>query len=256
VKILSELVMPPASMLVALLGGLVLRASGLRRLAVAAVVAAILELLIMSFPPIADAMMGYLEDQARVAERATPRCCFDAIVVLGGGVAPAIPPVRNDPSLTDSADRVWLAARLYRSGAAPRIIVSGGGFIASSNELATTEAEAMRRFLLDLGVPDGAIVAEDKSNNTIENIHNVRPMVQDRQVALVTSAFHMPRALAIARTVGLDAAAFPTNYHALPAARPFWQNWLPSLDALSESTIALHEILAMAFDRRGGGKTE
>ena len=75
---------------------------------------------------------------------------------------------------------------------------------------------------------------------------------RDRRVALVTSAFHMPRALAIARSAGLDASAFPADYYALPSARAPWENWLPTLGALSESTIALHEILAIAFDRRSG----
>ena len=88
-------------------------------------------------------------------------------------------------------------------------------------ELTWTEAEAMRRFLNDLGVPDRAIVSEDRSLNTIQNIERVREMVKNKRVTLVTSAFHMRRAMRIAQRAGLDAAPFPTDFHAPAAARPW-----------------------------------
>src|SRR5436309_10672096 len=128
-KSLAMLAVPPASLALALLLGLVLGLFGWRRLARWLVALAIVELLVMSFPPVADAMIRYLEDQARAAELASPRCCFDAIVVLGGGLAPAMPPNREIPHLVEGADRIWLAARLYHAKVAPRIIVSGGGYM-------------------------------------------------------------------------------------------------------------------------------
>jgi uncharacterized SAM-binding protein YcdF (DUF218 family) len=250
-KYLSNMLMPPASLAFGTILGLILLAIGWRRLGWAAILAAAIVTSIMSWPPLADALLGYVEEQARVAERQTPRCCFDAIVVLGGGIAPAVPPEREFPSLTESADRLWTAARLYKTGIAPRIIVSGGGFLAANAGPATTEAEAMRRFLVDLGVPESAIVDEGKSNNTVENIYNVRKMVQDKRVALVTSGFHMPRAMRIAAAAGLNASAFPTNFHALRTTRPPWENWLPTIEGMGETVLALHEIIGILFDRRG-----
>lgn len=252
-KYLSYLLMPPASLAVGTVLGLILLAFGWRRLGVAAIAAAAVLMSVMSWPPLSDALLGYVEDQARAAERDTPRCCFDAIVVLGGGIAPAVPPEREFPSLTESADRMWMAARLYKAGIAPRIIVSGGGFLSANNGPATTEAEAMRRFLVELGVPDSAIVNEDASNNTIENIFNVREMVGDRRVALVTSGYHMPRAMRIAGVAKLNASAFPTNFHALRSTRPPWENWLPTIEGMGETVLALHEIVGIWFDRRGEG---
>jgi uncharacterized SAM-binding protein YcdF (DUF218 family) len=255
VKYLSFLLMPPASLAVGTVLGLVLLAVGWRRLGWAAILTAAVVTSILSWPPLGDVLLGYVEEQARIAERATPRCCYDAIVVLGGGIAPAIPPERDFPSLTDSADRIWAAARYYKQGVAPRIIVSGGGFLAA-NGPATTEAEAMRRFLVELGVPDSAILSEGNSDNTIENIRNVRALVGDKPVALVTSGYHMPRALRIARTAKLNAAAFPVNFHALRTTRPPWENWLPSLEGMGETILALHEIAGIWFDRRGEGAGE
>jgi len=251
-KTLFTLAMPPASLAVALALGAVVALFGWRRLARWLVALAILQLLVMSFPPLADAMMRYLEDQARAAELATPLCCFDAIVVLGGGLAPAMPPEREYPRLIDGADRVWLAARLYHAKAAPRIIVSGGGYMAQPGNPATTEAAAMRQFLIDLGVPAEAIVNEGGSLNTIENIRNVRAMVGNGRVALITSAYHMPRALQLAALAKLDVAAFAADFRSLREARPPWENWLFSGDALGLSSVALREIIAMKLDVRAG----
>lgn len=249
-KTLFALALPPASLAVALVLGLALTLAGWRRPGRWLVVLAIAELLVLSFPPVADAMIKHLEDQARAAELATPRCCFDAIVVLGGGVSPALPPEREFPRLVNGADRVWLAARLYRAKVAPRIIVSGGGYMAQPGVAATTEASGMHLFLRDLGVPDEAIIDEGKSINTIENIRNVRALVGNARVALVTSAYHMPRALQLAALAKLDVAAFPTDYRSLRDARPVWENWLFSGDALDLSIVALREIIAMNLDFR------
>jgi uncharacterized SAM-binding protein YcdF (DUF218 family) len=249
-KILFQLAMPPASLAVGLMVGLGLMLLRRRRLGRLVMVLSIGETLLMSFPPVADELMGHLEDQARVAALASPRCCFDAIVVLGGGIKPAMPPDRLDPTLDEAADRMWLGARLFHSSIAPRIIVSGGSYLAQHGAPETTAAEAMRGFLLDLGVPDKAIVIEDRALNTIENIRYVHDIVKDGRVALVTSAYHMPRALRIAVNAKLDVAAFPTDFRALRSTRVFWENWLPSAEALEASCGALREIVALVFDRR------
>src|SRR5262249_53022148 len=96
-----------------------------------------------------------------------------------------------------------------------------------------------------------AIVNDGQSLNTIENIRNVRALIGGGRVALVTSASHMPRALRLAAQAKLDVGAFPTGYTSIPATREPWSNWLPSLDALSVSTRALHEWVALALDPRG-----
>jgi uncharacterized SAM-binding protein YcdF (DUF218 family) len=253
VKYLTFLLMPPASLAIGTILGLIFIAFGWKRLGWGAILAAASITSILSWPPLGDSLLGYVEDKARAAERATPRCCYEAIVVLGGGIAPAVPPERDFPSLTESADRMWVAARLYKQGVAPKIIVSGGGFLSTNNGPATTEAEAMRRFLVELGVPDEAILSEDKSNNTAENIFNVKKMVGDRPVALITSAFHIPRAMRIAAAAHLNVGAFPVNFHALRTTRPPWENWLPTNEGLGETLLGLREIVGFWLDRRGEG---
>lgn len=250
-KYLTSLALPPASMAVGLLAGGLLALFRLRRLGLLVAASAIAETLVLSFPPVADALVDPLQAEARAVEAQAPLCCYAAIVVLGGNVIPAAPPYLMEPDLTDAADRTWYAARLYHRGVAPKIIVSGGSFMPQAG-VATTEAEAMRRFLIDLGVPSEAIVSEGKSLNTIQNIRNVQAMVGEGRVALVTSAYHMPRALQIARQAGLDVGAFPTDWRLPAALRPSWENWIPSIGAMAWSAIALHEHLALRFDPREG----
>jgi uncharacterized SAM-binding protein YcdF (DUF218 family) len=249
-KIASLLVTPPASLVLGALVALVLAAVRRRRLALTVLVLAVAHTVILSFQPVGDALMGHLEAEARAAAREAPACCYDAIVVLGGGIAAAHPPEVMEPDLNASADRIWQAARLYKRGAAPRIIVTGGSFLAQHGGPPTTEAEAMRVFLLDLGVPAEAITDEGMALNTIENIRNVRAIVGTGRVALVTSAYHMPRALQLAARAGLDVGAFPTDFQAVRATRLPWDNWLPSLDSLNLSNLALREIVALNLDFR------
>ncbi|MCA0303863.1 MAG: YdcF family protein [Proteobacteria bacterium] len=251
-KFLSNVVLPPASLAAGVVLGLVLAAFGWRRLGfwVAALVVA--QTVLLSLPPVAAALNAPLEAQARRDTATSATCCYDAIVVLGGGVSPAAPPEVPDPDLTDAADRVWYAARLYHQGVAPRIIVSGGTLLDRPSDPAATEAEGMRRFLVDLGVPSSAIVSEGDSRNTRENVRNVRRLVGDARVALVTSAVHMPRALQLAREAGLNVTGLATDWTAPPQARPVWDTWMPTGGAMGSSAAALHEYMALLFDWRKG----
>ena len=114
----------------------------------------------------------------------------------------------------------------------------------------TSEAKYMRVFLMDLGVPSEAILEEGAARNTIENIVNVRTMVKGGPVALITSAYHMPRSLRLARRYGLDASAFPVEFHSQSGGAP-WSVFLPSGGAMMTSSAALWEYMALVFDRRG-----
>ena len=249
-KFLSYVILPPASLAAAVVLGLVLAGFGWRRLAFWVMALAVAQTLVMSLPPVAGALTEPLEARARRETAGSAPCCYDAILVLGGGVGPAAPPEVPDPNLTEAADRVWHAARLYHRGAAPRIIVSGGSLLDRPSDPATTEAEGMRRFLVDLGVPNAAIVSEGESRNTRENVRNTRRIVGDGRVALVTSAQHMPRALQMAREAGLNASGFATDWSVPMQVQPIWEKWMPNLGALGGTSGALREHLALMFDWR------
>lgn len=214
---------------------------------------AVLEGMTLSFPFVADALVAPLEREARAAAAEAKPCCYAAIVVLGGGVIPAMPPGLPTPQLTDGSDRIWRAARLFHAGVAPLIVASGGRPRIEGER--QSEAQAMREILIDLGVPPTSISLEEHAENTIENINFVRRLVGDQPVALVTSAYHMPRALRLAQFHGLKASAFPADWQVAWQHRPPWLNWLPTLEAALTSQIALHEYAARLFDWRESHRT-
>ncbi len=161
-----------------------------------------------------------------------------AIVLLGGGISPATA-TRPDPDLGSAADRVWLAARLYRSGRAPLIIASGGHDPAASLH---SEAAAMRPLLRDLGVPDAAIVLEERSRNTRQNALETAALLRERgirRVLLVTSASHMARARKHFVEAGIEVVAAATDHERLDLAD--LRRFVPNASALELSARALKE---------------
>ncbi len=121
----------------------------------------------------------------------------DAIIVLGSAVWPG---GRPSPSLYA---RTQHAIELYQSGYAPYLIFCGGvgGNLPS-------EAEAMRRLAASAGVPADALVLEDKSHSTEENLANAKALMDARglrSAIIVSDPFHLLRAEIIARDLGMNA---------------------------------------------------
>jgi len=251
-KFLGNAALPPTSMVLGLVIAAVVALLGWKKVARIVAALSVLQAALLSLPPVADLLIAPLQNEARAAAAKASPCCYEAIVVLGGGIRPAMPPELPDPDLPASSDRMWQAARLYRRGLAPKIIVSGGDILGQYGgaPTASTEAGAMTQFLTDLGVPGSAIVSEAEALNTRDNIKRVHAMVQDKPVALVTSAYHMPRAMRLAARYGLNAMAFPTDWETTWETRPIWHNWLPTQEAQAVSATAIWEYLALAFDYR------
>lgn len=115
----------------------------------------------------------------------------DALVVLGGGVAPdgSLPPVPRT--------RVRRAAELFQQGIAPRIIMSGRHGL-HCEPPPVTEAAAMAAFAEELGVPAAAILLEEESRDTLGNAYFTREQFLApngwRFIRVVTSDFHLSRA--------------------------------------------------------------
>jgi uncharacterized SAM-binding protein YcdF (DUF218 family) len=233
---------------------------GRRGLKSTVIVIAHAQLLLFCMPWVSDRLMSNLEDEALALQRARPLAGpVDAIVVLGGGLDTAYSGVRDLPDLKDSADRVWVGARLYKEGAAPLVVVSGGSF--SRDSKVEVEAIGMARFLMDLGVPSDAILKEMKSRTTLENAWQTLEILDTRapegsglgaaskktsnrpfRIALVTSAFHMRRALTLFEGAGFKVYPVRADVRVTPQVKPFWQ-WLPDGEALDNSTTAVKEYL-------------
>ena len=179
----------------------------LRRLCVALAVASIAWLWLWSTPMMYRWIGGSLEDVWPVV-RAEDAPKADAIVLLGGGMG-SNTNVYPYAEMCGSADRVWHAARLYRAGKAPIVIPTGSG-----------ERESALPLLADFGVPESAILVEDKARNTEENAKFVERLLAaknaKKKVLLVTSAWHMRRSVLMYKKYApsLEIVPAPTDYEA------------------------------------------
>lgn len=180
----------------------------------------------------------------------------DAIVLLGGGITPTRPG-NPYPNLDGAADRIWHAARLYHAGKAPVIVAAAGsvwGDGAWGKPDSQTGAEAMRTALVAWNVPRAAVITEEQSRSTRENaVHTARLAAHHgfEDLLLVTSAWHMRRAAAAFRRVGLKATPAPCD-HGGEASVPGVLLLLPNASALAGSSRFLREQLGwLAYRLRG-----
>ncbi|MGB9686313.1 MAG: YdcF family protein [Rectinema subterraneum] len=171
---------------------------------------------------------------------------YAAIVVLGG----SLDPVTSKPGAiegNDSFERLVAAAELYRKGAAPIVIASGG--TGSLSYADRREAPFMAEFLELMGVRRNAVVIEDKSRNTFENAVYSKAYLEKREgsgnakpgrIILVTSAWHQRRASAIFRKAGID--FYPYSVDSLVAPFMLPSDLFPDSWALTRSTRILIEM--------------
>ena len=121
----------------------------------------------------------------------------DVIIVLGRGI-------KEDGSLPpDPRSRVEKAVELYRKGIAPLIIMSGAWTYHFAIQPKWSEATAMKKYAVELGVPAGAIIEESKSMDTIGNVYFTKKQIGElgraseqgeiKNITVVASDDHMPR---------------------------------------------------------------
>ena len=234
------------------LAGLVLLCTRFTRLASWLIVTSLVLIAIAGFSPLGTALILPLEQRFPQwdASRGPP----DGLVVLGGVISAEVSAARNTIALDETAERITVAAELARRYPNLRIIVSGGSSAIIFD--GKPEAPFGARELEALGVASGRIAVEDKSRNTIENAQLSRAVANPKpgeRWLLVTSAYHMPRAMAAFRLAGFPVEAYPVDWRTrgpLDVARPFG---LLS-DGLRRTDTAVHEWFGL-FAYRLTGKT-
>ncbi len=210
-------------------------------------IAAVLVLWLSSTELVSRSLVRFLE--AQNMPREIPQAA--AIVVLGGGTQPPVPP-RLWPEVSEAGDRVLYGARLYRDGKAPKIIFSGGRVNWRGQE--PPEAEDMATMSELMGVPRSAMILEPTSLNTRENAVNVKKILQQQGIEeflLVTSAIHMPRSLMIFRHLGMKPIPAPTDFLVttqslkMPTPEAKLLSLLPDALELKNTTSALKEYVGI-----------
>lgn len=239
-KILAELLLPPANLLI--LGGIsAWVARRQRRLGVALGVLAFALLYLLSTPIVANWLLRSLEPEQAVARSPTVR----AIVVLGGGAKAPTPEYGDETVNTFTLERLRYAARLQRATQLPILVT--GGVVARGQR--RSEGELMAQTLQeDFGVATRWI--ESRAHTTEQNAVLSAALLAPlgiKNVYLVSHAWHMPRALAAFRAAGLVPVAAPTGF--TTAFEADIREYIPDAKALLKSYYAMHEWIGLVWYR-------
>jgi uncharacterized SAM-binding protein YcdF (DUF218 family) len=222
--------------------GAIVRLFGWRRVATVLWLAAASLVYLSAIAPVADALLVPLEGRYRPLGdmRSLPRVGY--IVVLGSSYAP-----RDGIPITaalegDGLARIAEGVRLMRLIGGARLVVSGG---APDPEVASAIGYA--KFAVDLGVDEGSIVKLDQPLDTAEEARSVAALVGNAPFILVTSAYHMPRAVRLMELAGAHPIPAPTGQ--LAPLRPDFgiRAWVPRVASLRKTERAIHEYMGLAI---------
>ena len=239
----GKLVMPLGAVQALLAVGLVLLFRKRPVAGRALILTAALILYLFSLSPVADLMARPLEEAYPVARPESLPPDLAAVVVLSGGVLDRLdlPPAARLGG--DTLQRTLEGVRLWRARPEARLILCGGEW--SGRPGIPSPAELMADLAESLGVDRGRIVMEKASRDTFENALEAARLLEGSDFALVTSARHLPRAMAIFRKLGREPIPAPTD-HKIRAFGPEFV-LLPSLGALSSTQESLHEYFGLAW---------
>lgn len=198
--------------------------------------------LILGVSPIGNNLLCYLENSFVAPARLPDH--VDGIIVLGGSISTKLSASRGQPQLTINANRITEMIKLSKRYPQAKIVFSGGdGSLISTD---TNESLELYKLLEDMYFPASRIMYEGESRNTYENMKFskalVSPQVGENWV-LVTSAFHMPRSMAIFESHGWDVIPYPAGY----LTEKNYAIW-PSLDVLGnyyKLQVAAKEIVGI-----------
>ncbi|MBL7816760.1 MAG: YdcF family protein [Saprospiraceae bacterium] len=139
---------------------------------------------------------------------------FDIGIVLGGYTKGGLYP-ENRLHFSTAANRLTDAVQLYKRGYIKKLLISGG----DGKLLGKTypESELAKQFLLDMGVKPEDILVDYQSRNTHENALYSKQLLDKQgltngKLLVITSAFHIPRAIGCFKKVGINASPFPAHF--------------------------------------------
>lgn len=241
-KVVENLLLPSnAIAILAVIGGLLLlvrwRRTGFLLLSVAVVLLAL-----VGWGPLGRIGLEALENRF---PRPAIQGSVAGIIVLGGAVNIHISADRNTVATNDAGERFTAAAELARRFPDARIILSGGaGHLLPGN--LRTESALGKDLLASVGVPASRIEIEEQSRNTCENAFDSKavagPKAGERWI-LVTSASHMPRAVACFRAARFPVIPYPVDYRTNRA--DLWQPSKSIADGLEDADLAEHEWIGL-----------
>jgi uncharacterized SAM-binding protein YcdF (DUF218 family) len=248
-KLLNVLTQPLAWVVALLLLGLLLQGRW-RRAGLGLLWTALCVLLLQGWEPLPDALLRRLEAQ-HPAPAQPDLSQYVGVIVLGGSTESSyVWEGHEQPALNSAAERLTAALPLLQRARQLVLLYTGGeGELLAEGP---SEAERARRFYAQQGLPPQRLLLEARSRNTHENaiFSTALPGVdRTRPWLLITSAWHMPRALGTFKKVGWNVTPWPTDYRT-GLATP-WHQYSLSQGA-AKWQLALHELMGLVAYRLSG----
>ncbi|MCJ2096813.1 YdcF family protein [Methylobacterium sp. J-072] len=210
----------------------------------------LLGLLLGGLTPLSALILLPLE-QRFAAYSAADRTPPTGIIVLGGAIMTGVSEARGQIVVNDAAERQIYFADLARRFPDARLVFTGGSGVVGGG---TPEADIVSREADAMGLPRSRLILENRSRNTYENATFSAALVQPKpgeHWLLVTSAWHMPRAIGCFRQAGFTVDAFPVDYRT--------RGWIDTTrfkgfasDGLLQLDLAVKEWIGLAVYRLAG----
>jgi uncharacterized SAM-binding protein YcdF (DUF218 family) len=249
-KLLSFAAQPLAWVLALLLAGLLLMPVR-RKWGTGLAWSALALLVLQGWEPLPDALLRQLEAKHSPPAPGTPLQSFAGVVVLGGALAPAyVWHGHGQPALNEAAERMTTAVVLGHQYPHLRVLFTGGEGELFATGL--TEADRAKIFFDQMGLAPQRVVYESASHTTYENAvlsAQLPGMDVSQPWLLLTSATHMPRAMATFAKAGWNVTAYPVDYRT-GRYTPWTQYSLA--DGASKWHVLLHELLGLLTYRLAG----
>lgn len=177
---------------------------------------------------------------------------YDAGIVLGGVIS--YDPTMDRIQFNRSGDRLMQALDLYARGKIKQLVFVGGSGSLLHQEF--KEAEHVKKYLLEIGLPDSAIIIEKESKNTHENAVNIKPVLDNYfpggKFLLITSAFHMRRSLGCFKKAGIKADPYSTDRMSGPWRWDLDFLLVPHVEIMEGWDVLLHEVMGELMYKLAG----
>lgn len=236
-KLVWVVVQPSSLIALLLVGGLALafwrRRWGLRLIALGAA-----GYVIAGFSPLGSWLVIPLEDRFARPDLSRP---VDGIIVLGGSIDTLVSKARGVTALNEAAERLSEGAALARQFPEASLVFTGGTGDILYDSL--REAGAAEALFVRLGIAPERVLLERQARNTAENAALTKALIApepDDRWLLVTSAFHMPRAVGAFRAVGMEVIPWPVDYRTRGAADA-WRLFPRASEGLRRVDLAAKE---------------
>jgi uncharacterized SAM-binding protein YcdF (DUF218 family) len=243
-KLVGALIRPETWLLLGLAGGFVALLLGRLRLARRVAGATLVATLLLAVFPFGEVLLRPLESRFPANPVLTQ---VDGIVVLGGAGDAQKSAHWDQPQLLEGAERYTAALALARQFPEAQLVFAGGsGLLADFSGRDLPESLVAAAFFHAQGLDASRLLLEERSRNTLENARFSLPLAQPQagqRWLLVTSAFHMPRALHAFEQAGWPPlVAYPVDYRSGRFADGIGWNLAKNLDLLN---IAVKEYVGL-----------